>query len=237
MPRYDDPVVFYDAPGVFYDAPAVSPERRHMAKVRTGSSRMSLEELHTAVGNVITKMTSNSHFTTPNPPLATLSSLLADSQAKAAAYVAVLNAAEQARIERDVARKALADAYELEGAYVQNQSGGNEVVILGSGYDVRATATPIGPVAQVLNVTVTEGDGEGMLDVHWDRTRGAMGYEVALSTGTDPATATYAQVALPTGAKTTLTALTSGTRVWIKVRAIGADGPGPWSGPATKIVP
>jgi len=173
----------------------------------------------------------------PSPPLAALSSLLADSHAKAAAHVAALNAAEQTRIERDLAKKALADAFEQEGAYVQNQSGGDEVVILGSGYDMRATPTPIGPVAQVLNLSVTEGDGPGMLHTQWDRTRGAMGYEVALSTGTDPATATYAQVALPTGTKTTLTALTSGTRVWIKVRAIGADGPGPWSDPATKIVP
>jgi hypothetical protein len=31
--------------------------------------------------------------------------------------------------------------------------------------------------------------------------------------------------------------LASGQRVWVRVRAIGAAGPGPWSDPATKIVP
>jgi hypothetical protein len=237
MPRYDDPAVFYDAPGIYYDAAVVSPERKRMAKVRTNASKMSLSQLQAAVGNVITKMTGNANFATPNPPLATMSSLLADSQTKAAAYVAAVNAAEQVMTERDLARKALVDAFEQLAAYVQNQSGGDEVIILSSGYDVRGTATPVGPVAQVLNVAVTEGDGEGMLDVQWDPTKGAMSYEVALTTGADPATATYTQVALPTGSKTTLTGLTSGTRVWIKVRAIGSEGPGPWSDPATKIVP
>jgi hypothetical protein len=237
MPRYDDPAVFYDAPGVFYDAPAVSPERKRMAKVRTNASKMSLSQLQAAVGNVITKMTGNANFATPNPPLATMSSLLADSQTKAAAYVAAVNAAEQVMTERDLAKKALADAYELLAAYVQNQSAGDEVVILSSGYDVRGTPIPVGPIGQVLNLSVTEGDGPGMLDTQWDPTKGATGYEVALTTGADPATATYTQVALPTGSKTTLTGQTSGTRVWIKVRAIGSEGPGPWSDPATKIVP
>jgi hypothetical protein len=35
-----------------------------------------------------------------------------------------------------------------------------------------------------------------------------------------------------------LEALTSGTKAWVRVRAIGADNkPGPWSDPATKTVP
>ena len=36
---------------------------------------------------------------------------------------------------------------------------------------------------------------------------------------------------------TLLSGLVSGTRVWVKVRVIGSQGPGPWSDPATKIVP
>jgi hypothetical protein len=33
------------------------------------------------------------------------------------------------------------------------------------------------------------------------------------------------------------TGLTSGQRVWLRVRGIGSNGPGAWSDPATKIVP
>jgi len=34
-----------------------------------------------------------------------------------------------------------------------------------------------------------------------------------------------------------LKGLTSGRRVWARMRASGNKGPGPWSDPATKIVP
>jgi hypothetical protein len=237
MPRYDDPSVFYDDPAVFYDAAPLSPRRNNMAKVITGSARMKLPQLQAAVTNVITKMTGNATYMTPNPSLMDLQTLLTNSQTKNAAYVAAKTAADQALVERDVAKKALADAYELEAAYVQNQSAGDEVKILSAGYEVRATAAPIGPVGQVLNVAVTEGDGEGSVDVQHDPVNGGNSYETAVYIGNEPSTGTYTTASQQTASKTTLTGLTSGTRIWVKVRAIGAQGPGPWSDPATKIVP
>jgi hypothetical protein len=71
-------------------------------------------------------MTGNTNFPSPNPPLTTLQTLLAESQARAAEYVAALNAVAQALTRRDLARKALADAYEQDGTYVQSQSGGGD---------------------------------------------------------------------------------------------------------------
>jgi hypothetical protein len=36
----------------------------------------------------------------------------------------------------------------------------------------------------------------------------------------------------------TIPGLTSGAKLWARVRAVGADNqPGPWSDPATKVVP
>ena len=36
----------------------------------------------------------------------------------------------------------------------------------------------------------------------------------------------------------TIQGLTSGAKLWARVRAVGADNkPGPWSDPATKVVP
>ena len=46
-----------------------------------------------------------------------------------------------------------------------------------------------------------------------------------------------AAAATVTKSKATVTGLTSGTKYWFRVRAIGATGPGPWSDPATKIAP
>ena len=156
-----------------------------MAKVRIGSARLNLAQLQAVVANVITKMTGNASFTTPNPSLANLHTLLTDSQTKAASYVAAKTAADQALVERDLAKKALADALDLEGAYVQNQSGGDEVQILSAGFEVRAAGAPLGPVGQVQNLSITEGDGEGMLDFQWDSENGARTYDLATFIGAD----------------------------------------------------
>jgi len=237
MPTLDDPTVFFDDPAVFFDEVPVAPKGIKMAKVITGASRMPLAVLWPTTANVIVKMTGNAGFTTPNPPLATLQTLLTDSQSKSALYDTAVTNASQALAVRDLARQALANALDSEGAYVQNQSGGDEVQILSTGFTVRAHGTPVGPMAQVQNLSVTEGDGPGMVDAHWDPTAGASSSEVASCPGPDPAAGVYTSAALVTASSTTLTGLTSGTRVWIKVRAIGSQGPGPWSDPATKIVP
>jgi hypothetical protein len=40
-----------------------------------------------------------------------------------------------------------------------------------------------------------------------------------------------------TKSSTTLTSLTSGSRMWVRVRAINSAGKGAWSDPAVKVVP
>ena len=70
----------------------------------------------------------------------------------------------------------------------------------------------------------------------WDPTTGAKSYEIQVSP--DPYTGTsWVNKAPSTKSKSSLTGLTSGTRVWVRVRATGTGGQGAWSDPATKIVP
>lgn len=99
-----------------------------------------------------------------------------------------------------------------------------------------AANAPVG-TTQVLNLVLTEGDFEGTLDAAWDRVRGASSYEIQISV--DPITPTswaFKQSASKSSA--TISGLTSGTKLWVHVRAIGAGNtPGPWSDPATKVVP
>ena len=56
-------------------------------------------------------------------------------------------------------------------------------------------------------------------------------------TAADPVAGPYATAEQTTASKATLTGRTSGSRVWVRVRGVGPKGPGPWSDPATKIVP
>jgi len=101
---------------------------------------------------------------------------------------------------------------------------------------VKAAGTPVGTPTQVLNLVLTEGDNEGSLDYAHDPTRGAKSNEV--QTSVDPVTPsswTYKMTAPKSSG--TIPGLTTGTRVWVRVRAIGSAGEGPWSDPAVKTVP
>lgn len=70
----------------------------------------------------------------------------------------------------------------------------------------------------------------------WDPEPLARTFEVQCST-VHPITGPYETVAQPTASSCTITQEQSGIRCWVRVRGIGAKGPGPWSDPATKIVP
>jgi predicted secreted protein len=66
---------------------------------------------------------------------------------------------------------------------------------------------------------------------------GGKGYEV--QTSVDPVTGTSWAFKMAAGKSSgSLEGLTSGARLWVRVRAIGADNAfGPWSDPAVKTVP
>ena len=54
----------------------------------------------------------------------------------------------------------------------------------------------------------------------------------------DPFTATtWQNKTSVTKSKTTLTGLTSGAKIWVRVRAIGPAGAGTWSDPAIRVAP
>ena len=54
----------------------------------------------------------------------------------------------------------------------------------------------------------------------------------------DPISPTsWQQASVVTKSKTTVSGLTSGTKYWFRVAAVGTAGQGPWSDPATKLAP
>jgi hypothetical protein len=126
-------------------------------------------------------------------------------------------------------------AMQLAG-YVDLTANGNESMILSAGLNVRAAKTPQSVPSQAANLSLTAGDNEGSLDVHWDPLNNGKSYEVQASA--DPFTPTsFATHDTVTKSSTTLTSLTSGSRMWVRVRAINSAGKGAWSDPAVKVVP
>ena len=79
-------------------------------------------------------------------------------------------------------------------------------------------------------------DHEGRVDAKWGRVRRAKSYEIQACP--DPITPANWQ-GRPSVTKTTaaLDGFVSGTKIWVRVRAVSAGGQGPWSDPATKVIP
>ena len=238
MANYDSSGLTYDS-GVFYDA-VLPPQTnsKRMAKVKLGLNGMSPDDVVSLANQIVTAMTGNANFTTPNPTLASVTTLKTTAAAKVAAQKAAQLAAKQATEDRDAAIVDLNTALTSLASYVENTSGGDPVKIESAGMSVKAPNAPIGPLDQVQALSITAGDNAGRLDLQWEPVRGAKSYEVQSSTDLNVATG-WTLIDSCSGSKLTLTGLTSGQRIWLRVRAKAPKkvNDGAWSDPATKIVP
>ena len=91
-------------------------------------------------------------------------------------------------------------------------------------------------MTQVQNFSLTAGDFDGEVQGHCDPVLGARNYNIQACfdmTGTPQ----WQDKDDSPNTQFSIKALPSGQRVWVRMRAYGTKGPGPWSDPATKIVP
>ena len=101
--------------------------------------------------------------------------------------------------------------------------------------------TPGGPGPSVdmtkpENYSLTAGDYEGQLQGHCDPVHMARGYHIQICYEMT-ATPAWEDLEGSPNSQFTIKNLTSGRRAWVRIRAHGTKGPGPWSDPATKIIP
>jgi hypothetical protein len=209
-----------------------------MAKVKMGLADLSPDDVVSLANQIKTAMTGNANFATPNPTLTVVGTAITTATNKVAAQKAAQQAAKQATDDRDAAIIALIALLTSLVSYVENITGGDSVKIESAGMSVKAPNAPVGPLGQVQNLSASAGDEAGRLDLQWDPVRGNKGYEI--QTTSDPNVASSWQlVASCSGSRWLLENLTSGQKLWVRVRAKAPKKAnfGAWSDPATKIVP
>ncbi len=215
-----------------------------MIVVKTDTARMTAGELRDKLVLVSTKLTGNSNFASPPISPATLTSQAAAITNKLAQITAHDLAGQALTLELRALRETGAVSITQNAGYVQttvNQLTGTAetlaAYVVGAGYLVADAAAPVGPMPKVENLKLTQGDADGSVDSGWDAiVRGLQMFVIEATV--DPAALTgWFQVGMTKKSSHTITGLTSGTRYWIRVRAMGAAGPGPWSDPATKVAP
>lgn len=111
---------------------------------------------------------------------------------------------------------------------------GNPAVVTDGGYEIVQPRSPIQPMGKVAGNMVTSGENDGTAKGKWDRMPGAKSYEV--ETASHPG-GPWTHHSTVTVTHVDFTGLTSGQKVWTRVRAINKLGPGAWSDPACCTVP
>ncbi len=207
-----------------------------MAKVKFSLSGVPDGDTIQTCSNLKTALTGNANFTTPVPALTTFGTAITAAQTALTASDNAAAASKQATANKDAAIAALTALANQLVNYVDLTANGDETKILSAGLSVRAARTPQTIPNQVMNLSLTTSDNAGALDVHWDSLSGAKSFEV--QTSPDPFTTTsWVTADTLTNSQTTLTGFTSGSKLWVRVRAINSAGKGAWSDPATRIVP
>jgi hypothetical protein len=129
-------------------------------------------------------------------------------------------------------------AYGNVGGLVQSNSGGDASFIQSCGLDVRASASPYGPIGTAPTKLRTRVNGTpGRILLSWAGVSGARLYEVQSSTDLSGATGWTSAAEMPSATKLGVEGLSSGTKYALRVRALGKGLPGPWSSLVQQMAP
>jgi hypothetical protein len=207
-----------------------------MAQIKLDLENMPLPTKIQFARQVMTALTNNPNFSTPEPTIAELAAQTTTTEgayntAQAARQQAISDTATQNEEEKQL------DALLTRlGSYVQLKSAGEEVKIRSAGMQVKAPLAPVGPLGAPENLVLTDSGSEGALVAAWGKIRGAVSYIVEITVAPDAKTG-WSYATATTKTRASLTGLTSGTRYWCRVAALGAAGQGPFSDPAAKVAP
>lgn len=207
-----------------------------MSKIKLNLQRLTIPEKTARAQQIVAAITGNANFSSPQPALAQVTAAIDDLDA---AYLAAQTARQEAK-NKTATQSQKEDALDAVltqlASYVESVSGGDEAKITSAGLDVRSAQTATGDLPAPENLSASAGDRDGEIDLSWDKVDRARSYVVERSP--DPPTSTsWQHAAVATRSQTTIGGLTSGTKYWFRVAAVGPNGQSPWSNPAPKIAP
>ena len=207
-----------------------------MSRIRLNLRSLSVTDKIAKGRHIVTSITNNTTFPTPNPPLTEVTAALEElDKAQAAVQVAKSEVATRVLTQDSAETKVNQMLTQLAG-YVESVAGTDDALITSIGMETKASrSAPQAPTVP-QGLSATAGDHEGEIKLSWKPISNARSY--AIESSQDPATATtWTHVGVATSANKAITNLTSGKRYWFRVAAIGAGGQSGWSEHATKVVP
>ena len=201
-------------------------------RITNGFDGLTDSELTAKVRFILSEMTGNSNFPTPNPAIAVVTTALEELDA---AVVAAESGGTYEKAVRDDKREVLISLVHNLSSYVLYTAAGDRLVAQSSGYSIAKLPTPQDPIVKAQSQVLTEGDEPGQLRYSFNRVKGARSYMYQFTQ--DPLTENSVwQSRVGTVRKTVLTGITSKEKYWVRVVAIGINGQQVPSDPISKVV-
>lgn len=207
-----------------------------MNKIKLNLRGLGIPEKIARSQQIVAAMTGNASFSTPQPTLVQVTSAASDLNAAYAAAQAARQETKTKISEQNQKEEALDRVLTQLASYVESISGEDEAKIMSAGMELRAAQSTTGDLNAPAALAASAGDRDGEIDLAWDKVDNARSYVIERSA--DPPTASsWTHAAVSTRSRVTIEGLTSGTKYWFRVAAVGSGGQSPWSDPATKLAP
>ena len=192
---------------------------------------MPVSKVITVVESIVTKMTGNTNFITPNPPLATITTQK-DELSVAAAEAENGNRVQKAAVK--VKLRTLLLSMETLRAYVQttanNDSDTAEEVALSSGMDIKKMNPRGKRVFSVINTSIP-----GQVKTYCALVDKATAYDFEFTATPDDENS-YVSAGVKSSATRVVSDLTNGTEYFFRWCSISKDGRSAWSDPISTYV-
>jgi hypothetical protein len=207
-----------------------------MSTVRLRLQDIPTAEKLTLARSILAKIQGNPSFPDAQKLLGALTSEI---DALEAAEIKALGSRKQATADtsaRDAQEATLDKSLRGLADAVEKESKGDAALIQSAGLEVAAEKSPIGSLSAPQHLSVTQGDEDGELSATCDPVRGARSYLWEVTE--DAAGKTGWRVAgVGTRSSHDLKGLTSGTRYFVRVAAVGAAGQSPFGDALAKVAP
>jgi hypothetical protein len=199
--------------------------------VKLGFKEKPVAQFIATARNIITKMTGNTDFPTPEPSLADYTTAIDELDL---ANQDALNGGTEEILIRDQKFAAAKVLTTQLGAYVEFKAKGDILKIASTGFDHRKQAQPMPPLEQVKGLAAVPNVIHGMVDLRWKKVTGAKIYAISMTN--DISGNNFTLIGKSSKTKFSATGLESGKQYWFKVLAIGTGEDGAESDPATTFV-
>ena len=233
QPRYDSNQ-HYDSGIRYADGGFSGTGGRLMNQIKNTLRRLLLALFMDKLQQILTAITGLPAFASLAAQVTATQTKLTALVAKSAAYEAAKAQCDTLREERNALRLECQDLANTLAAGVENVAGGDAALILATGFELRSPRSPSQLPAAPGNLRAVMGLLNGTIDLRWVKVPNATNYVIEMC---PTANGPWTQLAIQPQVTFTVEGLTSGTKYYFRVRAVGYVGAGPFSGLAEKMAP